>query len=97
MKNVEKHLRESFPFKMPLGAERNLENIKSGSLFGYVQGDIEIHESLREIFVNCPPFFKIINVGRDDIAPIMKEYAEKEGFLTQPMRMLISRFFWEMD
>ena len=56
-----------------------MENIKSGSLFGYVQGDIEVPENLREAFANFPPIFKIFTVGGDDIGPFMKEYAEKEG------------------
>ena len=33
---VKQHLRESFPYKMRIREERLLQNIKSGSLFGYV-------------------------------------------------------------
>ena len=44
---VKQLLRESFPSKMPLREERLLENIKFGSLFGYVQCDIEVPENLR--------------------------------------------------
>ena len=49
----------------------------------------------REVFVNFPLIFKNINVGRDDIGPLMKEYAEKEGLLIQPKRMLKSSNFLE--
>ena len=80
---------------MPLREERLLENMKSGSLFGYVQCDIEVPENLREAFANFPPICKNIKVGRDDIGPFMKEYAEKEGILTQPRRMVISSYFLE--
>ena len=90
---VEQHLRESFPNTMPL-KDRLLQNIKSGSLFGYVQCDIEVPESLREAFANFPPIFKNIIVGRDDTGLFMKEYAQK-GLLTQIRGMLISSYFLE--
>ena len=35
-----------------------LEGIKKGSLFGYVQCDIEVPETLRVNFANFPPIFK---------------------------------------
>ena len=52
---------------MPLREERFWENIKSGSLFGYVQLNIEVPENLREAFADFPPIFKNNDVGRDDI------------------------------
>ena len=45
---VKQHLREFSPHKMPLRVEKLLENIKSGSLFGYVQCEFEVFENLRE-------------------------------------------------
>ena len=91
---VKRHLRESFPTKS-LSEERLLENIKPGSLFGYVQFDIEVPENLQENVANFPPIFKNINVSRDDNGPLMKEYTEEEVFLTQPRRMLIPSYFLE--
>ena len=69
--------------------------IKSGSLFSYVQCDIEVPKSLREAFANFPPVFRYINAGRDHIGPIMKEYAAKEGLLIEPRRMQISSYVLE--
>ena len=46
-------------------------------------------------FANFPPIFRNNIVGRDDIGPFMKEYAEKEGLLIQPKKMLISIYFLE--
>ena len=46
-----------------------------GSLFGYVQCDIEVPENLRELFANFPAIFKIKKVSRNDIGPFLKEYA----------------------
>ena len=89
------HLRESFPYKRPLREERLLEQRRSGKLFGYVQCDIEVPEELKKKFDNFPPIFKNTNVGRHDIGLMMKDYAQKEGLLCQPRKMLISRSFLE--
>ena len=92
---VKQHLRESFPYKRPLREESQLEQIRSGKLFGYVQCDIEVPEELKEKFANFPPIFKNTNVGRHDIGSLTKDYAEKEGLLCQPRKMLISSIFLE--
>ena len=80
---------------MPFRERRLLENINFGSLFGYVQCDIEIPENLREGLAKFSPIFKNINVGGDGIGPFVNENIEKEGFLTQRRRILISSFFGE--
>ena len=85
-------MRELFPYKLLLTEEGLLQRIKDGNLFGYLQCDIEGPEHLRENFAKFPPIFKNTNVSRDDIGPLMKYYAEKNQFLTQPRRMLISSF-----
>ena len=89
------HLRESFPYKRPLREENLLEQLRSGKLFGYVQCDIEVPEELKEKFANFPPNFKNTNVGRHDIGSLMQDYADKEGLLSQPRKMLISSYFLE--
>ena len=80
---------------MPLREEKLLETINSESLFGYVHCDIEVPETVREASANFSTIFKKIIVSRDDIGPFMKEFAEKQGRLTLPRRMLISSYFWE--
>ena len=92
---VKEHLRESFPYERPLREESLLEQIRSGKLFGYVQCDIEVPEELKEKFANFPPIFKNTNLGRHDIGSLMRDYAEKEGLLSQPRKMLISSYFLE--
>ena len=49
-------------------------------------------EHLRDYFSNFPPILKNNVVSRDDIGNLMKEYAEKEGTMPQPRRMLFSSF-----
>ena len=88
-KFVKQRLRESFPYIRSLREERLLENVKNGSLFGYVECDIEVNDKLRGTFAELPPIFKNSNIGRDDNGPFLKEYAKKEGLLTQPRKMLI--------
>ena len=56
--NVKLHIREIFPYRRSLTEQQLLEGIKKGSLFGYVQCDIEVPENLRVNFANLPPIFK---------------------------------------
>ena len=90
--SVKQHIREHFPYRHSLAAKQLLEEIKKGKLFGYVQCDIEAPEILRSKFDNFPPIFKNILVGKNDIGDLMKTYAEEEGILSQPRKILISSF-----
>ena len=92
---VKKHLGESFPYKRPLREESLLEQIRSGELVGYVPCNFEVPEELKKKFANFPPIFKNTNAGRHDIGSLMPDYAEKEGLLCQPRKMLISSYFLE--
>ena len=92
---VKEHFRESFPYKRPLSEETQLEQIRSGKLFGYVHCDIEVPEELKKNFSILPLIFKNANVSLHDIGLLMKDYAEKEGLLCQPRKMLISSYFLE--
>ena len=87
---VKQQIREHFPYRRSLAAEQLLEEIKKGTLFGYVQCDIEVPEKLRSKFVNFPPIFKNTLVSKRDIGDLMKTYAEEERILSQPRKMLIS-------
>ena len=89
---VKSYLRAIVPYKPPLSEEQLLQQTIDGRLLGYVQCVIEVPEHLRDNFSNFPPIFKNTVVGRDDIGNLMKEYAEKEGIMPQPRRMLIPSF-----
>ena len=90
--NVRLHIREIFPYRRSLTEQQLLEGIKKGKLFGYVQCDIEVNENLRENFANFPPVFKKFLVSKNYIGDLMKTYAEEEGIMSQPRKMLISNF-----
>ena len=87
---LKNHLRANLPYQRPLGEERLMQEIKSRKLFGYVQCDLKVPEHLKAYFANFPPIFKKSVVSRNDIVDLMKEYAEEEGIMSQPRRMLIS-------
>ena len=53
---VKQHLRETSPNKMPLREETTLEIIKSGSLLGYDQCDIEVTENRRKLLPTFHPY-----------------------------------------
>ena len=89
---VKLHIRENFPYRRSITEEQLLERIKKGNVFGYVQCDVEVPENLRANFANFPPVFKNILVSKNDIGDLMKTYAEEEGIMSQPRRMLISSF-----
>ena len=74
---VKLHIREKFPYRRSLTEQQLLEGIKKGSLFGYAQCDLQVPEKLRVNVANFPPKFKITLVGKNDIADLMKTYAEE--------------------
>ena len=86
------HIRQNFPYKLPLSKETLLTRINEVKLFGYVQCDLEVSEELCERFANFPPIFKNCDVGREKIGNFMLEYAEKNALLLKPQRMLISSY-----
>ena len=79
---------------MLLREECFLEIVKSGSLFGNNECDIEVPKKLRKAIANFPPIFRNNNVGRDDIGPFIKDYAKK-GEWCRLRRMLISSYWKE--
>ena len=91
-KSVKVHVRNNFPFKLPLTQESLLATIREDKLFGYVQCDLEVPDGLKYKFSNFPPIFKNFNVSRADIGDYMRDYAIDNDLLRQPQRMLISSF-----
>ena len=87
---VKQHIRERFPNRRSLAAEKLLEEKKEGKLFGYVQCDTEVPENFRSNFNNFLPIFKNTLVSKSDIGDLMKNYAEEEALWFQSRKMLIS-------
>ena len=57
--SFEKHLRETFPFQLPLSVERLMPEIFAGRLLGYVQCDFEVPGHLKTCSSKFPPLSKI--------------------------------------
>ena len=89
---MKQNLRKTFHFIRPLKKEQLLGKLKLGSLFVFVQCDIQFPVHLRGMLANFPPISKNINVCRQDTGPILQNCAEKEGLMSQPRQMLISSF-----
>ena len=89
---VKSQLRKNFPYRFPFYDENLMQGFIAGRFFGYVQGDIEVPEHLRDYFSKFPPIFKSTAVSRDDIGNMMKQYAENDNFMLQFRRLLISSF-----
>ena len=90
--SVKNHPRKKFPYRRPLSEGGLMQRNIDGRLFGYVQGDIEVPEHLRDYCSNFLPIFKNTVVSRNDIGNLMKQYAEKKNIMVQPWRILISSF-----
>ena len=71
-----------------MSEEGLMHEIIDGRLFGYVQCEVPKH--LRDYFPNVSPIFKKTVVSRNDINDLMKNFAEKQGIMPKPRRMLIS-------
>ena len=68
---MKSHLRENFPYKLPLSEEQILQGIIDGKLFVYVKGDIEVPEHLRRYFSRFLPVSKNTVVSREDIVTLI--------------------------
>ena len=90
--NVKLHIREIFPYRQSFTEQQHLEGIRKGNLFGYVQFDFEVPQILRANISNFPPKVKKILVSKNVFVDLMKTYAEEEGIMSQPRKMLISNF-----
>ena len=55
---VKQHIRKHSAYRRSLAADKILEKMKKGKIFGYVQCDFEVPQNLRANFANFPPIFK---------------------------------------
>ena len=75
--------------------EEILTAVRNGEVFGIVECDIGVPETLRNIFDEMAPIFKNVPVGQDDIGDHMQQYAEELNLLTKPQKMTIGSLFGE--
>ena len=94
-KTLKKHLKMNFQFRKPLSEQQLPQQIDNGSLFEYVPCDLSVPKNFQSYFQHFPPIFKNCFVSKSDISEYMNSYADQQGLLQQPSRMLISSFHLE--
>ena len=67
--------------------------IESESFFGLVECDVHVPTDLQSKFQEMPPIFKNVNIGREDLSPLMKNFAIKNNLYRSPQRSLIGSMF----
>ena len=72
-----------------------LTDIKNGKMFGFAQVSMHVPENRKPYFADLPPFFKNVNVRREDLGPFMETVCENRGELKRPRKQLISSYFCE--
>ena len=72
-----------------------LTDIKNGKMFGFAQVSMHVPENRKPYFADLPPFFKNVNVRREDLASFMETVCENRGELKRPRKQLISSYFCE--
>ena len=60
-----------------------------------VECDIRVPENLRQHFAEMLPVFKNTTVSRDDIGPVMRQYAKDNDIMSTPRRMLVGSYYGE--
>ena len=67
-----------------------LKAVMENTLFGFLEVDIHVPDSLLSYFEGMPPLFCNTDVNYNDIGPFMQQYVKDEGLSEKPRRLLIS-------
>ncbi|KAJ8030844.1 hypothetical protein HOLleu_27376 [Holothuria leucospilota] len=90
---IRQFLQDLFPYpcqeKFKMTEQEILNHIKSGDIFGVVECDITVPDTLKPHFAEMPPIFKNIEVGIEDIGDHMAQHAKRCDALPRPRRTLI--------
>ena len=77
----------------PMSFKTILKRVCEGKFFGFIECDIHTPDHLKEKFSEMPPIFKNTFVSREDIGPFMRKFAEENGIMSQPRKLLIGSYF----
>ena len=69
-----------------------LSAVVDGTLFGMVECDVCVPEELKDHFAEMQSIFKNTTVTRNDIGPLMRQYAEEHDIMSAPRRMLVGSY-----
>lgn len=79
-----------------LTAKQMTEMVIDGSFFGMVECDIEVprwDKELIDYFAEFPPICKNVEITINDIGRYMRDFAEDNGYMTQPRKNLINSYW----
>ena len=85
------NVNKTFLSDVHLLAAEQIIDMKNGKLFGYVQCELK-YPKISGNFANFTAIFKNTLVRKSDIGDLIKTYAEEDGIMSQPRKMLISSF-----
>ena len=78
-----------------LTKEEIINKIQRGSLFGFVECDVQVPQSLGKQFEEMTPIFINTEVNLKDVGEFMQEYAKEHNIKDTPRRLLIGSYFGE--
>ena len=78
-----------------LSKKEIISKVQRGSLFGFVECDVQVPESLRKQFEEMTPIFKTTEVNLKDVGEFMQVYAKEHNIKDTPRRLLIGSYFSE--
>ncbi|XP_072172025.1 uncharacterized protein [Diadema setosum] len=81
--------------KAKMAEDEIMNAVMSDKLFGVIECDIHVPESMKPVFAEMCPIFKHADIGMADIGDFMKTVAEKHGFMKTATRSLIGSMFGE--
>jgi G:T-mismatch repair DNA endonuclease (very short patch repair protein) len=77
-------------------SEETIKNkIKDGSLFGLAEVDIHVPDELKEYFSEMTPIFKHATITKEDVSPLMQQFAKDNKLMTAPTQSLIGSYTGE--
>ena len=79
--------------KKSMSTRQILDAVQSDKLYGFIELDIHVPESLQFHFSEMPPIFKHVSLSRDDLPDEMREFAMTHNILSQPQKSLIGSFY----
>jgi hypothetical protein len=64
-------------------------------LFGALEVDLHVPDTMKSKFTEMPPIFKNVEVSRNDIGDHMRQYAVDHDIMSQPRKGLVGNMFGE--
>lgn len=84
---------KSFYKKGSMTEKQIITDVRVGTLFGFVEVDIQVPNHLKDYFKEMTPIFKNVKVSVEDSGEHMHAFAVEYNLLKAPQKMLIGSYF----